>query len=109
MSVLWEEDGKHARSAGDILLGCHTGQLGDVLLGIVFALGQFFTRSVSIGLAAREWNLDVDHLVMSFEHSLLLALSHGNIHKEVVTLNHVLALGESVEVVIGDKCQYIFK
>ena len=92
MTVLWPEDGKLTRLAGNERLRLHARILGNILCLVILYLWKVLQRSISVGFLIIKWNLDIDHLAMSLDNSILLVLtlSLSNIQKKVGALNRSL-------------------
>ena len=105
MSVLREEDGHLAGTTGDVGLCQRVAVLRDVLLGIILERGKVLQRRVAEGLLGVEGYLDVNHVDVGLQHGGLAgtALRCGDVDKEILVLDGVLAFLHRVQVVVFQK------
>ena len=102
MTVLGEEYGKHAWTARNVAVRSQSGELGDVLLGVVLTGRQFTACGIAVGFSIGNGNLDVNHLVMGLDDSFIgrLALGVLDVDEEILALNLVLTRFDSLQVVV---------
>ena len=108
MTILWPEDGKLTWLASNERLCLHTRIFGDILSLVVLNLRKVLQRSISVGFLIIKWNLDIDHLAMSLDNSILLVLtlSLSNIQKKVGALNRMLTCFKLSEIILLNKLHH---
>jgi hypothetical protein len=108
MTVLWEEDSKLAWLAGYQCLSLHARIQGAILSLVVFHFREILHWRISIGFLCIHRNLNINHLAMCLDGSFFLglAMSDSDIHKEIITLDRMLAGLQLSEIILVDKLHY---
>ena len=108
MSVLREEDSHHTWLTSYIAIGCNAWNLGNILLGIILYIRQQVALGIAKGLCCCNGNLDIYHLIVSLNYSLIgcFTLSHLNVHKEIFSHNLMFSNFQFVQVVLSQELHY---